>query len=248
MTNVTAEQHCSGGEPVTDGTEGCWRIDDLAHRAGVTVDTIRYYQREGLLPPAERSGRTKLYAHEHLRRLERIRELQGRRFSLAAIRALLDAERPGLVEGVFGGESASYTFDDLVDKTGIDRTLAGRLREAGFLRDPAAFGRDAYDGADLDVVDAAAELAQIGLRDDVLVEIAGIYARGIEALQRQVLEVFEGKRGPSWEAEELAAFQAATAERAGTLFPLVSRLVGYAHYRTLQRLTLDAIEEGRASG
>ena len=232
---------------MTDGTEGCWRIDDLAHRAEVTVDTIRYYQREGLLPPAERSGRTKLYGHEHLRRLERIRELQSRRFSLAAIRALLDAERPGLVEGVFGGESASYTFDDLVEKTDIDRTLAGRLREAGFLRDPADFGRDAYDGADLDVVDAFAELALAGLRDDVLVEIAGIYARGVEAMQRQVLEVFEGKRGPSWEPEELAAFQTTTAERAGSLFPIVSRIVSYAHFRTLQRLTLTAIEEGRAS-
>ena len=33
------------------------RIDDLAHESGLTVDTIRYYQREGLLPPGEREGR-----------------------------------------------------------------------------------------------------------------------------------------------------------------------------------------------
>lgn len=246
MTQVTVRGGRQGSDTVAEPSEGCWRIDDLAHRAGVTVDTIRYYQREGLLPPAERSGRTKLYGHEHLRRLERIRELQGRRFSLAAIRALLDAERPGLVEGVFGGEAGTYTFDDLVEKTDIDRTLAGRLCEAGFLRDPTEFGRDAYDTADLDVIDAFAELAQAGLPDDVLVEIAGIYAQGIEAIQSQVLEVFEGKRGPSWEPEELAAFQEASAERAGSLFPIVSRLVSYTHFRTLQRLTLTAIEEGRA--
>jgi len=225
-----------------------WRIDDLARRAGVTVDTIRYYQREGLLPPAERAGRSKLYGPEHLHRLERIRELQHRRFSLAAIRALLEAERPGLVEGIFGGEAATHTFDDLVEKTGIDRTLAGRLREAGFLRDPAEFGRDAYDGADLDVVSACAELVAAGMRDDVLVEIAAIYAQGIEAMQRQVLDVFSGRRGPSWEPDELAEFQARSAELAGSMVPLVSRLVSYAHFRTLQRLTLDAIEEGRASG
>jgi DNA-binding transcriptional MerR regulator len=247
VTDVTGPNGARGGETVAEATEGCWRIDDLARRADVTVDTIRYYQREGLLPPAERSGRTKLYGHEHLRRLERIRELQGRRFSLAAIRALLDAERPGLVEGVFGGEAATYSFDDLVEKTDIDRTLAGRLREAGFLREPADFGRDAYDTADLDVIDAFAELAQAGLPDDVLVEIAGIYAQGVEAMQRQVLEVFEGERGPSWEPEELEAFQRATAERAGSLFPIVSRLVSYTHFRTLQRLTLSAIEEGRAA-
>ncbi|MBA2325509.1 MAG: MerR family transcriptional regulator [Actinobacteria bacterium] len=224
-----------------------WRIDDLAHRAGVTVDTIRYYQREGLLPPAERAGRNKLYGPEHLHRLEQIRELQQRRFSLAAIRSLMNAERPGLVEGVFGAESAAYTFDDLVEKSGVDRTLAGRLREVEFLRDPVQVGRDAYDSTDLDAVSAVAELSEVGLRDDVIVEIAGIYAKGIETMQEQVLDVFGGRRGPEWDADDLTAFQFSMSEVAGRMLPLVSRLVSYAHYRTLQRLTLDAIEEGRAT-
>ncbi len=225
-----------------------WRIDDLAHKAGVTVDTIRYYQREGLLPPAERAGRNKLYGPEHLRRLEQIRELQQRRFSLAAIRSLMNAERPGLVEGVFGAESAAYTFDDLVEKSGVDRTLAGRLREAKFLRDPTEVGRDAYDTADLDAMAAVAELSEVGLRDDIIVEIAAIYAAGIETMQEQVLDVFAGRRGPEWDADDLVTFQTGISEVAGRMLPLVSRLVSYAHYRTLQRLTLDAIEEGRASG
>ena len=67
-----------------------WRIDELAQRAGVAVDTIRYYQREGLLPTGERCGRSMRFGPRHLERLERIRALQSRRFSLAAIRALLD--------------------------------------------------------------------------------------------------------------------------------------------------------------
>ena len=64
------------------------RIDDLARQSGLTVDTIRYYQREGLLPAAERCGRANLYGPEHVERLERIKELQGRRFSLAAIKEM----------------------------------------------------------------------------------------------------------------------------------------------------------------
>ena len=72
-----------------------WRIDELAQRAGIAVDTIRYYQREGLLPSGERNGRTRRFGPEHLERLERIRALQSRRFSLAAIRALLEQRRPG---------------------------------------------------------------------------------------------------------------------------------------------------------
>ncbi len=31
------------------------RIGELAKTAGVTPDTIRYYEREGLLPPPERT-------------------------------------------------------------------------------------------------------------------------------------------------------------------------------------------------
>jgi DNA-binding transcriptional MerR regulator len=219
-----------------------WRIDELAQRSGLTVDTIRYYQRERLLPPAERAGRLKLYGAEHLHRLERIRELQQRRFSLAAIRALLESERPGLVEGIFGADSPSYSFDDLVEKTGIDRTLAGRLREAGFLRDPADFGRDAYDTSDLDALEAAAELARAGIRDDVLVEMTSVYATGIEGMQNDILDVFAGRRGPEWDPDELADFQTRSAELAGEMLPLVTRMVGYVHYRTLQRLTLGAIE------
>ena len=74
----------------------CWKIDELAQRGKVTVDTIRYYAREKLFPPPVRSGRHKLYGPEHLDRLGWIRKLQAERFSLAAIRAVLDADRPGI--------------------------------------------------------------------------------------------------------------------------------------------------------
>ena len=66
-----------------------WRIDDLAHRSGLSVDTIRFYQREGLLDPPTRRGRTAVYGPAHLHRLEQIRDLQCRHLSLAAIRGLL---------------------------------------------------------------------------------------------------------------------------------------------------------------
>ncbi len=32
------------------------KVSDIAWRAGVSPDTIRYYEREGLLPPAPRSS------------------------------------------------------------------------------------------------------------------------------------------------------------------------------------------------
>jgi DNA-binding transcriptional MerR regulator len=219
------------------------RIDDLARQAGLTVDTIRYYQREGLLPPAVRAGRAKVYGPDHLDRLAQIRELQARRFSLAAIRALLESERPELVDGIFSGEgSLAYSLDDLVERSGGSAALIERLRGAGLLRDPAEFGRDTYDATDLDVLRAAVALEQLGLPMDVLAELVGIYVQGVEAMQQEVLALFSGRRGRAWEPGELTRFQQHAAASAGQLLPLVTRIVEYVHQRTLQRLTLGAIE------
>lgn len=226
-----------------------WRIDDLAHRAGLTVDTIRFYTREGLLPPADRAGRTKVYGPDHLARLEQIRDLQARRFSLAAIRALLESERHDLVDGIFAGEgSLSYSLADLVERSGLDSALVERLRGCGLLPDPADFGRDAYDANDLDVLRAVAELERLGLPADVLVELASIYVRGVETMQQQVLELFSGERALSWDPHELRAFQERASSSAGRLLPLVTRVVEYVQQRTLQRLTLGAIERVAAAG
>ena len=68
------------------------RVDELAERAGVSVDTIRYYQGRGLVPPPARRGRTAHYGPEHVERLERIRGLQSQGLSLAAIGRLLSGD------------------------------------------------------------------------------------------------------------------------------------------------------------
>lgn len=225
-------------ESVTSVTEPGWRIDALAREAGVTVDTIRYYQREGLLPPARRSGRVKLYGPDHLERLGQIRDLQVRRFSLAAIRALL-TEQPGLA-GLFADEDpASYTFDELVERSGVEPTLADALRDAGVLRDPTEFGRDGYDGRDLDLLRAVNELRAVGLPEPVVIALGRIYARGVEAMQREVFELFAGKRG-GFDTETLATFHEGAASSA-VLLPLVRRVVDYVHTRTIQRLALGAL-------
>ena len=46
-----------------------WRVEDLAGRADVSVDTIRFYQKRRLLAPPLREGRVAWYGTEHLERL-----------------------------------------------------------------------------------------------------------------------------------------------------------------------------------
>lgn len=241
---TTSAPESSTGNRAPTPPEG-WRIDDLAQRAGITVDTIRYYQREGLLPPGERCGRTNLYGPHHLEQLERIKHLQSRRFSLAAIHALLAEDRQGLVEGIFGeAGGGSYSLDELVERSGIEPGLAAALRASGLLRDPGEYGRDAYDADDLGLLRTMAELARLGLPAKALIEIGRIYAEGIEATQREIVDLFTTGGTVPWTDDELSAFQQLAAQTATEILPRARRLVEYAHHRTIQRLALDAIDRG----
>jgi DNA-binding transcriptional MerR regulator len=65
-------------------------IGDLARRTGTKIETIRYYERIGLLPtPARSRGNYRLYAPSHLERLSFIRRGRDLGFSLDEVRALL---------------------------------------------------------------------------------------------------------------------------------------------------------------
>lgn len=67
------------------------RIGQLATSVGVHVETIRYYQRIGLIEVPEKPyGRVRSYDDDDLRRLRFIRRAQGLGFSLEDIRALLE--------------------------------------------------------------------------------------------------------------------------------------------------------------
>ncbi|HVU29761.1 MAG TPA: MerR family transcriptional regulator [Sphingomicrobium sp.] len=66
-------------------------IGGLAKAAGVGVETIRYYQRRGLLAePARPRGEVRRYSEDDLRRLKFIRSAQAAGFTLNEIGELLD--------------------------------------------------------------------------------------------------------------------------------------------------------------
>ena len=66
-------------------------IGKVAERAQVTADSIRFYEREGLIRPAGKSeSGYRLYTEEAIRRIEFIKQAQECGFSLADIRELLE--------------------------------------------------------------------------------------------------------------------------------------------------------------
>ncbi|HYY78243.1 MAG TPA: heavy metal-responsive transcriptional regulator [Actinomycetes bacterium] len=70
------------------------RVGEVAERAGVNVETLRYYERRGLLPAPERapSGHRR-YDEETVRFLRAIKEAQAVGFALAEIADYLRAAR-----------------------------------------------------------------------------------------------------------------------------------------------------------
>jgi Hg(II)-responsive transcriptional regulator len=66
-------------------------IGKLAKQSGVGIDTVRFYEREGLLPRASRTqSGYRLYSDNDVERLRFIRRAKGLGFSLEEIGELLD--------------------------------------------------------------------------------------------------------------------------------------------------------------
>ncbi len=73
------------------------KIGELAQLAQCTVETVRYYEKEGLLAePARTAGNFRVYGPEHLERLRLIRNCRALDMSHEEIHALLKlANQPG---------------------------------------------------------------------------------------------------------------------------------------------------------
>lgn len=66
------------------------KIGELAELTGCLVETIRYYERQGLLPaPARSEGNYRLYGDAHVERLQFIRHCRSLDMTLDEIRILL---------------------------------------------------------------------------------------------------------------------------------------------------------------
>jgi DNA-binding transcriptional MerR regulator len=69
------------------------RIGQVAERAGVNIQTLRYYERRGLLDPERRHSGHREYDHDAVRLVRTIKAAQGLGFTLAEIEDMLALTR-----------------------------------------------------------------------------------------------------------------------------------------------------------
>ncbi|MHC1479504.1 heavy metal-responsive transcriptional regulator [Frateuria aurantia] len=106
-----------------------YSIGALAKASGVAIDTIRYYEKEGLLVEARRSSAGyRQFDDQALRRLQFVRQAKRLGFSLDEVKALLalSVDRESGVQGV--QQRARQRLAE------IDR----RIQELGAMRDALA--------------------------------------------------------------------------------------------------------------
>lgn len=142
------------------------KIGDLAAAAGTPVETIRYYERAGLLPePPRTASNYRRYGDAHVARLRFIRHCRALDLSLEEVRVLLDLrDRPqddcGQANGVIDEhlEHVAQRIRELkqlqtqLRELRVACTQPGAGRDCGILdrlerEDPAEVSRPAGGGA-----------------------------------------------------------------------------------------------------
>jgi DNA-binding transcriptional MerR regulator len=213
------------------------RVEDLARTAGLSVDTIRFYQKRRLLPPPRRDGRIAWYGTDHVARLQRIRELQAQGLSLALIRRLLDGELDATdaplaaaVADETGGEL--LTLAQLARRADVPEELLQVVVDEGLLIPQQRDGVARFSADDAQLVTGGLRLLGAGLPLPELLALARRHHEMTRTIAEDAVVMFdEHVREPLREAPMSDRERAdALVDAFRTLLPTVTSLVA-DHFR-----------------
>ena len=110
------------------------KIGRLAEKTGVHLETIRYYQRLGLMPTPERDrGSVRRYGEAAVQRLRFIKRAQGLGFSLDEVKLLLELSvgEHCAETRTFAEKKKSLVEKKIADLRGIQTALDKLIRACG---------------------------------------------------------------------------------------------------------------------
>ena len=186
----------------------------------MSVDTVRYYQKLGLLDPPERRGRVAIYGARHLERLVTIRRLSDDGFSLQQIERLLEGTDDPLF-GALQTTDRTVSFDQLVETSGFPIEIVELAVDAGLLK-PTPTDPSRYDREAVAMLRAGSALLDAGLPLEELLGVAMQHAEHVERVVDEAIELFQRHLEPG-DRDRRATIVA-------DLVPLVSDLVA-GHFR-----------------
>src|SRR5690606_3111159 len=108
------------------------QIGELSRRTGCNIETIRYYERIGLLPTPPRQGRYRSYGTEDVARLSFVRRARELGFTLDEVRALVRLAAGGPTSCAEARELAASHLKDvrarITDLKRMERVLSDSVR------------------------------------------------------------------------------------------------------------------------
>ncbi|MGH2828224.1 MAG: MerR family transcriptional regulator [Actinomycetota bacterium] len=230
-----------------------YRVEELAARARISVDTVRFYQTRGLLELPEREGRVVFYSDGHLARLERIRDLKAKGFTLKSIKGLLSGEFDAADEALVAvldepGDPAAggsrFTLAQLAERTEISESLLEALEREGLIVHKERDGTAYYSEADAEMVSQGLALLGAGLPLSELLVLAREHDRAMREVAERAVDVFiHFVRDPiraQAPSEEEAAAKLVEAFR--TMLPATSKLVARHFEQVLLAVAQERIE------
>jgi DNA-binding transcriptional MerR regulator len=231
-----------------------YRVEAVAAACDVSVDTVRYYQSKGLLPPPRREGRVAWYGPEHVKRIREIRALQRKGLTLAAIKRFVkgglgraDADLASAVAAAQAegeGHEDVLSLDQFAEASGVPASLIQAVEREGIRLSRPVDGEERYAAADIQTVRAALKLLEFGLPLGELLSLARQTHEAMLGLAQRAVELFDDHvRKPIRDtaaSDEEAAARLVEAFR--TLLPAVTDLVANHFRRVLLRVAEDHIE------
>jgi DNA-binding transcriptional MerR regulator len=228
-------------------------VEQLAQACGVSVDTVRYYQSLGLVPPPERQGRVAWYGPEHADRILEVRRLQRQGLTLAAIRRVVwgelaraDADLAAAVARARSedGEEELLTLREFAERSGVPASLIQAVEREGIRIARRVDGEDRYGSGDIDLVRQALRLLEFGLPLGELLALGREVNAAMVGIAERAVELFdEHVRKPirdSAASDDQAAAQLVEAFR--ELLPAVTELVSRHFRRVLLLVAEEHIE------
>ena len=199
------------------------RVEQLAGDSQLSVDTIRYYQKIGILHPPMREGRVAVYDDSHASRLHEIRQLSDEGFSLAQIQRLSDSSPHPLLSSL-NGTSESLSFNELVAKSELDEKVVRLAVDAGLIR-PLTATDDRFGADTLSMLKAGVGLLNVGVPFDELVQLAVRHAQHVESVAKDAVALFAQHLNETSDSSQ--------AETVASVVPVVTELVAQHFRQTL---------------
>ncbi|WP_168077320.1 MULTISPECIES: helix-turn-helix domain-containing protein [unclassified Caulobacter] len=116
------------------------QIGELSRRTGCNIETIRYYERIGLISAPPRRGRYRSYGVQDVGRLSFVRRARELGFKLDEVRALLNLAADGQAACAEVRDLAAAHLDDvrsrIADLQRMEQVLAASVKACDMGRDP----------------------------------------------------------------------------------------------------------------